>query len=122
MRLFRIIYNSLIIACIIGLINLGCSKKDTYEELKSNIILPSQNQEVREGEIIYFEGAASGGTPPYTYKWNFGEIFSPSSKKTPGKMAFNYEGAYKILFTVKDSKGITDIDFVYIFVQSKEVL
>ena len=121
MSLFKTIFKHLIIACFLGLIMIGCSNQDIQEELESNIILPPQNQEIWEGEIVYFEGIASGGAPPYTYHWNFGVGIPPSSKRKPGKIVFSYEEAHKVLFTVKDSKNNTNTDFVRIIVKRKEM-
>ncbi len=113
--------NHFIITVIIGLTILGCINQDQKQALQSNIISPPQNQRIVEGEMVYFEGATSGGYPPYTYNWEFGPDISPSVKKTPGKIFFNYEGAYSVIFTVKDSKGHVNTDRVNIIVQRREM-
>ena len=74
-----------------------------------------------DGEIVFFEGAASGGTPPYSYTWTFGAGIPPSKKKIPGETHFYYEGVYNVRFTVTDSKGYEDTDSVRIVVQRKEM-
>ena len=83
--------------------------------------LAGLHQEIWEGEIVYFEGSASGGTPPYTYTWKFGVGILPSKKRMPGETLFNYEGVYIVRLTVKDSKGRVNTDSVSIVVKRKEV-
>ena len=116
------IYNGSIIILSVFLIIIGCTNKENTSELRVDIILPSIDQNIREGENIYFEGAASGGTPPYAYTWDFGKIAPPIDKKEPGPIVFNYEGAYKILFIVNDSKGNRKVDSVRIIVDPKSYI
>ena len=97
----------------------GCAEKDKYEELKVEISLSLQNMEIYEGEEVYFSGKATGGLSPYTFSWKFGTGIQPSSLKTPGFITFKFEGAYKVILTVKDSRGITGEDYVYISVKNK---
>ena len=117
MSLLKKIFKYLSLICIFCLITLGCSNKDKSEELKANIITPAQASEIIEGEKLYFQGAASGGIQPYTYNWDFSVAAPPSSEKNPGEIAFNYEGAYKVSLTVKDTKGKINTDFVRIIVE-----
>ena len=121
MSLLKKIYKHLIIIVILELVTIGCGNQEKQEALKSNIISPPKNQDIWEGEMVYFEGAASGGTPPYTYSWKFGAGIPPSKKKIPGETLFNYEGAYNVRLTVKDSKGHVNTDSVRIVVKRKEV-
>ena len=100
-------------------LNYGCADKENYEDLKVNILLYGQNVELIEEEKIYFSGEAIGGLMPYTYSWTFGAGIPSNSLKDPGLIAFNLEGGYKIILTVKDSKGITREDYVYINVKKK---
>ena len=121
MRLFNILYICLVTAFILELIMIGCVNQEKQEALKSNIISPPKNQDIWDGEIVFFEGAASGGTPPYSYTWTFGAGIPPSKKKIPGETHFYYEGVYNVRFTVTDSKGYEDTDSVRIVVQRKEM-
>jgi len=68
---------------------------------------------------VFFEGIVSGGTPPCSYIWDFGKTMPPVKKDKSGPVIFNYEGSYKVLFSVKDSKGNEDTDFVRIIVSPK---
>ena len=121
MRLFKRIHKYLVIASIIGLTTLGCINREKQDALRSNIISPPKNQDIWEGETVYFEGSASGGTRPYTYFWEFGAGIPPSKKKIPGETVFKYEGAYTVRLTAKDSKGHVCANSVRIVVKRKEV-
>jgi len=59
-------------------------------------------------EDINFQGSASGGVPPYTWSWNFGDG-STSNEQNP-KHAYNNAGHYVATLTVKDSDGNTATD------------
>lgn len=116
--LLKKIFGYLALICIFCLITLGCSNKDKYEELKANIIAPAQDHiEIVAGEKLYFQAAASGGVPPYKYSWDFSVAAPPSSEKNPGEIVFNWQGAYKVLLTVKDTKSNINTDFVRIIVE-----
>ncbi len=54
--------------------------------------------------LITFSGSASGGTPPYTYKWNFGDN---SSSDLPNTTHVYSAGTYTATLTVTDSGGKT---------------
>lgn len=114
-------HRPILLLCIL-LVIIGCSNKDKTLELRADIILPSIDQEIWEGEIVHFIGAASGGTPPYAYTWDFGIVTSSIDRNESGPIVFNYEGTYKVLFNVKDSKGNEDIDFLRIIVSPKSYL
>ena len=120
MSLLKKIFECLSLICIFCLIILGCSNKDKYEELKANIIPPVQDYvKIKEGEKLYFQAAASGGVPPYKYSWDFSVVAPPSSEKNPGEIVFNWQGAHKVLLTVKDTKSNINTDFVRIIVEGK---
>lgn len=54
---------------------------------------------------VAFVGSASGGSPPYTYAWAFGD----GASSTMGSIAHAYptDGSYSAKFTVTDSNGQT---------------
>jgi S-layer protein (TIGR01567 family) len=68
---------------------------------------------------IFFAGSASGGTPPYTYSWNFGD--SASSSQQNATHAYSGAGNYTANLTVTDSAGITAQDSARVTVGSKLV-
>ncbi len=107
---------TIIILFILGLITTSCAK---HEALDAEIVTPAQGLEITEGQAVYFEGSASGGAPPYTYAWDFSVVAPPSTNHNPGKIVFNFEGAYKVVLTVKDSAGDMNTDFVRIIVKGK---
>jgi PKD repeat protein len=57
---------------------------------------------------IAFTGSASGGTPPYSYSWDFGDGAS-SSLQNPTH-AYSNVGTYTAILTVTDSAGRTAQD------------
>ena len=120
MKNLKCIFRITAIGVVLGLIISGCGNEGNNEPLKSIISTPPRNQEIKEGEMIYFEGNGSGGVLPYSYIWNFGVGFKQSSEKVPGARVFNYEGAYKVTLTVIDLKGKTDISSIGIFVNPKD--
>ena len=98
---YTLIFINTLIFCFF--IFLGCNSQKLEEQLKSNIDAPPNDQEIEQGETIYFNGHAVGGTPPYSYLWSFPYCFDQSSEKTPGELTFQFEGAYKVKLTVMDS-------------------
>jgi len=63
---------------------------------------------------VDFTGNATGGTPPYSYYWNFGDGQS-SSQQNPSH-TYNNAGNYSVIFTVRDSNNTQDSDSLTISV------
>jgi plastocyanin len=57
---------------------------------------------------VAFTGAASGGTPPYTYAWDFGDR-TVSSEQNPSH-TFTAAGSYSVVLTVTDAASATAAD------------
>jgi hypothetical protein len=57
--------------------------------------------EAYEDQDIQFEGSASGGVPPYTFSWDFGNG-DTSSEEDP-VYAYDEPGTYDVTLTVTDS-------------------
>jgi PKD repeat protein len=53
-----------------------------------------------------FTGSATGGTPPYSYSWNFGDGQSSSSQNP--SHTYNSAGTYIAILTATDSEGLKD--------------
>ena len=67
------------------------------------------------GEVpltVNFTGSATGGTPPYSYSWNFGDGTS-SSEQSPTH-TYSEVGDYTATLTVTDSQSNQDSDSVII--------
>jgi PKD repeat protein len=55
------------------------------------------------GDTIAFTGTVTGGVPPYTYHWDFGDN-TTASEQSPFH-AYNITGVYVATFTVVDHEG-----------------
>src|SRR5260370_16743926 len=55
------------------------------------------------GAVVSFSAPVSGGTPPYTNLWTFGD--SSSSVFNPTIHVYDTAGNFTVTFTVKDSSG-----------------
>jgi len=53
---------------------------------------------------VSFTGSASGGTPPYSYSWNFGDGSATSTAQNPSH-TYNNAGSYTATLTVTDSSS-----------------
>lgn len=54
---------------------------------------------------VSFSSQVSGGTPPYSYSWKFGDGSTDSSPNPTH--TYNSQGAYLVTLSVSDSSGIT---------------
>jgi len=57
-------------------------------------------------ETISFVGTAAGGTPPYTFTWDFGDGATASG--STATHAFALSGTFNVVLTVSDSAGHVD--------------
>jgi PKD repeat protein len=55
---------------------------------------------------VQFSGNASGGSPPYTWLWDFGDGNTSTQQKL--QHTYETEGNYTVLLTVKDSSNNVD--------------
>ena len=65
---------------------------------------------------IQFRGSATGGSPPYTWLWDFGDG-STSTEQNPVH-TYTSPGNYTVTLTVTDSCGVTANDTTYAWVYS----
>ncbi len=68
--------------------------------------------------VVSLTGSASGGTPPYTYEWDFGDGSARSVDQNP-RHTYSQQGSYPVTLVVKDSgsQSATD-DHLRIFAAS----
>jgi PKD repeat protein len=59
------------------------------------------------GQQISFNASASGGTPPYTYSWSFGDNTTFSSANSTATHTYSAAGKYTVSLVVGDSKGLS---------------
>src|SRR5256712_3135338 len=57
------------------------------------------------GQTVSFTGTTSGGTPPYSYSWNFGDGGSASGSST--SHVYQTAGSYNVALKVTDAGGQT---------------
>ena len=80
----------------------------------------AQNLGVYEGEpgnSIHFNGCAIGGTPPYSYSWDFGDG-SPSQNGQNPSHVFAEDNIYSVSLIVVDSDGQEKIDTTEVIISS----
>jgi|GEM_PF-2323668 len=68
------------------------------------------------GTPIQFRGSATGGSPPYTWFWDFGDGHT-STEQNPVHTYAN-PGTYTVTLTVTDSLGVTANDTTYAYVHT----
>ena len=69
---------------------------------------------------VSFSGSASGGIPPYTYSWTFGDGGSGSGQ-TPSHQ-YTSDGIYTATLTVTDSNSGTDIDTATVTISTSDLV
>jgi PKD repeat protein len=76
------------------------------------------NYSASTGELIQFEGNASGGVEPYNWSWNFGDG-NTSDLKDP-QHYYEIEGEYMVNLTVSDFNNSTAWDITYALIEEVE--
>ncbi|HHH80352.1 MAG TPA: PKD domain-containing protein, partial [Thermoplasmatales archaeon] len=69
-------------------------------------------------EPVQFYGIATGGLPPYTYHWEFGDG-TTSDEQNPLHI-YRTPGQYNVALTVTDSEGNTDSDVTFAVVKAAD--
>ena len=75
------------------------------EMLVATIDSPAAPLTVYELESLKFTGSAAGGSPPYSYEWDFAGGAELSAEQDPGEVVFSGPGKYEVVFTVRDGAG-----------------
>jgi len=71
--------------------------------------------EVKTGDELKFTDWSTGGTPPYSYEWNFGDGVT-SDVKNPTH-AYQKAGSYTVSLKIRDDKGLTATETKKSFVE-----
>jgi hypothetical protein len=84
---------------IICLLFIGCmDNADQLKPLTAEITLPERDQEIWEGELVYFEAGVTGGLSPVSYSWDFSIVHPSISNIKTGPITFGFEGAYSLQY------------------------
>ena len=125
---FLIIIRSIVVLTIVIILT-SCSggsggggNGSAEKALSASITSPSGNVSINKGASVDFQGNASGGSSPYTYKWDFGGGATNSSTQNLGNVTFNTPGTYTVTFQVTDSSNHTSSSSVTITVNSPLVV
>jgi len=81
----------------------------------ANPLIASSSASPSSGQApltVNFNGSATGGTPPYTYRWNFGDGQSSTSQNP--SHTYSAAGNYVAILTVTDSQSATATNSVSI--------
>ena len=115
----------MVLAVSLGLFSIGCDEPTpTSSSLppavvdESSVVKPlavswtwqvAQKVTPLEGNVSYtylFTANATGGVPPYTFRWNFGDE-TPAVTGNPVIHKYSEPGVFTVVVTVTDSKGNT---------------
>jgi outer membrane protein assembly factor BamB len=66
-------------------------------------------------EPVEFSGSATGGYPPYSYHWDFGDTHT-SDEQNP-QHTYTTQGNYTVTLTVTDDAGNTSDDYTWAWIQ-----
>lgn len=77
---------------------------------------------INRGDWVNFKGNVTGGTPPYTYNWDFDYVRPSLQVKDPGDIEFvnvngtDYGVSYTVEFTAIDQAGSMSVDSIEVLV------
>lgn len=79
----------------------------TPDPLAVEINNPATDLAIYAGQAVNFSGTVAGGTPAYTYLWNFAGGAVNQTVEDPGDVIFDTPGTYVVTFTVTDSASVS---------------
>ncbi|CAM2006664.1 PKD domain-containing protein [Acanthopleuribacter pedis] len=85
-----------------------CGAGTVLAQPDSTIDTPAMATTLATGGSVNFTGSPSGGTPPYTYAWDFNGGATNSTDEDPGAVTFATPGTYTVTFTVTDNTPTPD--------------
>ena len=105
-------YDKYDIASYYGLTILGDPTLMVYKDYRANAHGPYYSL---IDYSVHFTGSATGGIPPYTYTWDFGDGNTSTFKNV--KHNFTKSGNYTVTFTIKDSEDNITSDVTWVKVK-----
>ena len=100
----------------------GCMVSESVVITEPTILiaLAGGDQTICEGENVVFNGGGSGGTPGYTYLWDFGD--GNTSSIATHTHTYGSPGTYSATFIVTDAHGCNSSDVSVITVNALPVV
>jgi PKD repeat protein len=101
----RVVYNAVLYAASQGPFIVDIQNKIALFSIEVNSNGPYNGY---ISEPIVFQGDISGGNPPYSWIWDFGEI-EHSTEQNP-VYSYNRVGEFDVILAVADNNGSIDVD------------
>jgi PKD repeat protein len=71
------------------------------------------------GDMIAFTGTVTGGVPPYSFHWDFGDN-TTATEQSPYHV-YTTEGVYEVTFTVVDMEGAEANDTAVVTIRTPDI-
>jgi hypothetical protein len=81
------------------------SLSNDYTNPSASINVINSNENLRPGDLIKFRGKVTGGTPEYSWSWDFGDGTTADIQNP--EHIYNNAGTYNVILTLNDGFGQT---------------
>jgi|GEM_PF-1966459 len=91
--------------------------KSNCDTMKAIITVPASPPTINQGDAVAFTGVCTGGEPPVSGRWNFGDPAIPGLTGLTPTVVFPNPGDFSVVFTCTDSLGDAAHDTLVVHVQ-----